>query len=73
MHKELKANRIIKGYSQKDLAEAVNMTRDTYGKSERGEREFSLKEAGAISNVLKVPIDVLFPNFFYLNSDKNAQ
>lgn len=73
MHRELKAYRIIKGYSQGELAEMVGMTRDTYGKSERGERDFTLKEAGAISNALEVSIDVLFPDFFYIDSDKNAQ
>lgn len=72
MHNELKAHRIMNGYSQKDMAKVIGRTRDTYRRSESGQREFDLDEAGKISKFLQVPIDVLFPGAFYIDDKEGA-
>ena len=73
MHKELLAERKSQGITQEELGQLINRHRETYARKERGQDSFTLEEAGKISKYLKVPIDVLFPDFFYKNSDKNAQ
>lgn len=64
MHKTLFVERKDKGVTQKEVAEAIGMKLSTYGRKERGEQQFDLSEAAKISRFLKIPIDILFPEFF---------
>ncbi|TWK08626.1 hypothetical protein CHCC20442_4339 [Bacillus licheniformis] len=73
MHKELMAERKSRKITQEEIANAIGIAPGSYGRKERGERSFELEEAADISKFLKVPIDKLFPEFFYIDSDKNAQ
>ncbi|MED0689927.1 helix-turn-helix transcriptional regulator [Bacillus licheniformis] len=64
MHKELMAERRARKITQKEIADAIGMATESYGRKERGQRSFELEEAADISKFLKVPIDKLFPEFF---------
>lgn len=53
LRKELKLN-------QTEMAKKLGMNKDTYGRKERGEYQFTLNEMFSISNILDKPIDEIF-------------
>ncbi|KAA1180659.1 helix-turn-helix transcriptional regulator [Paenibacillus sp. B2(2019)] len=57
----------IKKFNANDMAEAVGISTETYLRSERGTREFTLGEAVRIANKLKMPVSEVFPKIFDLN------
>ncbi|MGY3724192.1 helix-turn-helix transcriptional regulator [Granulicatella balaenopterae] len=57
---KLKEFRVLKGLSQQELAELVNVRRETIGHLERGEYNPSLKLAFDIAKVFSVPIEKIF-------------
>lgn len=65
--------RIVKKIPASEMAKALGISRETYLRSERGEREFTLSEAIKIANILDVPITEVFPNFFGHDIEKNAK
>lgn len=73
MHKELYAERKAQRKTQEELGKVIDKHRNTYGRKENGIEDFTLEEAAKISRYLKVPLNKLFPDFFYIDSDKNAQ
>ncbi len=46
--------------SQNKMAETLNMNKDTYGRKERGESQFTADEMFMISNYLDKPLDQIF-------------
>lgn len=50
----LKGKRIMEGYTQKSLAEAIGMRTATYSEKERGVNPFSLNEVVAIMRTLNL-------------------
>ena len=51
--------RKLKGWSQSDLAKAVNASRDIIGKYERNENTPSLEMAQKLSDIFEVTVDFL--------------
>lgn len=64
--------RMIKKMDAEDLASAIGKSRETYLRSERGNRELTLMEAMLIANKLKMPIACVFPKIFELDVADNA-
>lgn len=64
MHKNLFAERRALKKTQKEVAEFLGMSRETYARKERGTYQFDLDEASKISVYLNVPLNELFPEFF---------
>lgn len=52
----LKAKRVVKGLSQKELANKLDLSSITYGAKERGESEFSATEIVTLSLVLQLTL-----------------
>ena len=50
---ELKAERVRRGYTQKDVAEGIGMKLGTYNKKENGANEFSDLEKKQVSDFLR--------------------
>lgn len=56
MQVSVRALRLDKGFSQKECAEALNISANTYGKKERGEVEFTWIELNQLCDMLHVQI-----------------
>jgi DNA-binding XRE family transcriptional regulator len=56
----LKAARIIRGYTQEELAEMIGVSRSTYIKMEKMPDNITVGLAKAISKAVDVPLDDLF-------------
>lgn len=57
----------VKKFNAAQMAEAIGKSTETYLRSERGEREFTLSEAMKIAVFLEMPIDEVFPKIFKVN------
>lgn len=62
---KVKGYRTMIGYSQEDMAKALNITRDTYRLKESGERQFTQDEMIKFLNEVKktdntVTLDIIF-------------
>ncbi len=57
---KLREYRLLKGLSQSELAEMVNVRRETIGHLERGEYNPSLKLAYDIAKVFETSIESIF-------------
>lgn len=55
------------GMSQKQMAEYLNISEDTYGKKERGQLQFNMSEMFAIAELFNQTLDDIFlpRNFGY--------
>lgn len=74
MHKRLFAERKAQGITQAEMAKVLGLkNHQSYASRENGHTNFTLVEAIKISKYLEIPINVLFDDLFYLDSDKNAQ
>lgn len=60
--RKLKGIRVSKGFTQKDLAILINMSRSTYAKKENQKSTFSIEEAIEISKALGVSLETIFLN-----------
>lgn len=49
-----------RGLKQKDMAEMLGITKETYGMKERGQLQFSMDEMFTISRYFHVPIEDIF-------------
>lgn len=58
----LKSLRAMKGLTQRDMAEILNMTVQTYNRKELGQREFTLEESKVIANIFGKTIEEIFFN-----------
>ncbi|MFB5761065.1 helix-turn-helix transcriptional regulator [Paenibacillus medicaginis] len=56
--------RMVKKLPAPDMAKTIGVSTETYLRSERGEREFTLVEAMKIANKLNMPIALVFPKIF---------
>lgn len=65
MHMHLYEARKQKGLTQEDMAKAIGVTSQQYGKREREKVSISLEEAYIFSEMLGVPIEDLFPKYFF--------
>ena len=61
-----------KGWSQTDLAQAVNASRDIIGKYERGEHSPSIEMATKLAETLDVTVDYLLGKERFGKYDKEA-
>lgn len=60
-----------KGYTQKSLADYLDLSHSHYSKKERGLHEFTLSEMFALSQLFELPIDQIFSPR-NRDSDKNT-
>ena len=58
MPNKLKGYRVMAGYTQKDMAEKIEMPLQTYIYKETGRGEFSLTEIKKIFSVLKAKVNI---------------
>lgn len=79
-HEIIKKFRILRGMTQKEVAEKLDMTHSGYSKYERGERKMDVMKYVEICTILKAPYDLgemddrlVFENYsldFYLQLEK---
>lgn len=60
MYERLRSLRLEKGLRGEDMASLLKMSKANYSKKENGEVKFSINEAHAISEKLKLPIEQIF-------------
>ena len=56
---KIKEYRIIKGYTQKELAEVLGIEQNTYSDKERGKTNFTIDEIKIIKELFSVTYDDL--------------
>jgi len=61
---KLKAARILKGYTQTDVAKKLGVSLPTYAQKERGKIDFSIKEVIKLANILDLDIAQIDDIFF---------
>ncbi|MBA8773095.1 helix-turn-helix domain-containing protein [Staphylococcus schleiferi subsp. coagulans] len=66
MHKDLYSFRKSAKKNQEFMGTLIGVSGQQYGKRERGEIPISLDEAMAFSKELDVPIQELFPEYFFI-------
>lgn len=64
--------RVVKKIPAPEVAKALGVSTETYLRSERGEREFTLQEAMKIANIMGMPISFVFPKIFEMDVAENA-
>lgn len=64
--------RMVKKVPSDEMAAVIGVSKETYLRCERGERELSLAEAMKISNKLQMPISEVFPKIFKFDVAKNT-
>ena len=79
-HEIIKKFRILRGMTQKEVADKLDMTHSGYSKYERGERKMDVLKYVEICSILKAPYDLgeiddrlVFENYsldFYLQLEK---
>ena len=67
--------RLVKGLSQENVANALHVSRLTYGELERGHKDISIKQLEEIAKVLETDIAILFdfPERAIFNQTNNEQ
>jgi DNA-binding XRE family transcriptional regulator len=67
--------RELRNYTQEFMADKISVTRETYGKIERGEPALKVETLINIASVLEVPVTKLFdfdPQVFFNHSTNNT-
>lgn len=67
MHKDLYSSRKSAKKTQDFMGNLIGVSGQQYGKRERGEIPISLDEALIFSSALNIPIQDLFPDYFFIN------
>lgn len=67
MHKDLYSYRKSAKKNQDFMGDLIGVSGQQYGKRERGEIPISLDEAMIFSRALDIPIQELFPEYFFVN------
>ncbi|WP_323705143.1 helix-turn-helix transcriptional regulator [Mammaliicoccus sciuri] len=67
MHKDLYSFRKTAKKTQDFMGGLIGVSGQQYGKRERGEIPISLDEAMEFSKALKMPIQKLFPEYFFIS------
>lgn len=60
MYRELKSLRVKYNITQKQIAEILGITPESYSNKETGKYNFTLEEALKISQMFKLPIEDIF-------------
>lgn len=66
MHKDLYSSRKTAKKNQDYMGNLIGVSGQQYGKRERGEIPISLDEAMIFSKALEIPIQELFPEYFFI-------
>ncbi|WP_256324362.1 helix-turn-helix transcriptional regulator [Staphylococcus sp. HMSC65H10] len=66
MHKDLYSSRKTAKKNQDYMGNLIGVSGQQYGKRERGEIPISLDEAMVFSKDLEIPIQELFPEYFFI-------
>ncbi len=64
MKNKLKGYRVMAGFTQKEMAEAIGISLKSFLDKENGKKEFSLEEAKAITKLINDKIEVNFNDIF---------
>lgn len=56
IHEKIKKMRMLKGWSQEEFAEKLNLSSNGYAKIERGERSMNLERLQQIANALNIEL-----------------
>ena len=56
---KIKEYRIVKGYTQREIAELLGIKQNTYSDKERGKTKFTIDEVKLIKELFKVTYDDL--------------
>lgn len=67
MPNKLKGYRVMAGYTQKDMAEALGISLKSFLEKENGKKEFTIEEAKKITCLLKNKIESIEFNDIFLN------
>ncbi len=67
MPNKLKGYRVMAGYTQKDMAEALGISLRVFLEKENGKKEFTVEEAKKITSLLKNKIESIEFNDIFLN------
>lgn len=67
MPNKLKGYRVMAGYTQKDMAEALGISLRVFLEKENGKKEFTIEEAKKITGLLKNKIENIEFNDIFLN------
>ncbi|MCK1996833.1 helix-turn-helix domain-containing protein [Psychrobacillus psychrodurans] len=70
-YNRLKAERVAKGFTVQEMADALGITKGTYSKKENGKITVTVEDFSLISNKLGIPIDQI-GIFFSLNVSNMA-
>jgi transcriptional regulator with XRE-family HTH domain len=62
IEKNIRIQRLIKGYSQDYMAYNLNISQNAYSKIERGQTEITLKRLYEIVKILDVPLYEILPH-----------
>lgn len=65
-YNRLKAERVAKGLTVQDMADALGITKGTYSKKENGKITVTVEDFALISNKLEIPLEQI-SIFFTLN------
>ena len=57
---KVKEYRVIRGYTQAELASLMGLSQQAYSKKERGDREFKIEEIRKLKKILNVSYEELF-------------
>lgn len=66
MHKDLYSSRKTAKKNQDYMGNLIGVSGQQYGKRERGEIPISLDEAMVFAKDLEIPIQELFPEYFFI-------
>lgn len=59
--------RVVKKFSAQEMADLLGVNKETYLRSERGDRDITLEEAVKIARKFKMTVKEVFPKFFTEN------
>lgn len=64
--------KVIKKIHVDEMAAEIGMSVESYRRTERGERDLTLKQAFQIANKFGMPFEEVFPKFFTPNVARDA-
>lgn len=67
----LKELRLEKGYTQKEVAEAVNITQRAYAFYEKGDRQPSIETILKLAEFYNIPTDILLGRYGVYKDESN--
>lgn len=70
---KLKSKRVLLGYTQKEVANQLQIETSSYNKKENGKNDFSVREISTLKALFKLSDEEFIGIFFDENSDFKSQ